>query len=205
LVSFFRRRQKQEKENSMSNNKKEQPNASAPQETENVESSIDLTGSCKCGAIEFRANGPILFNMLCHCRNCCRAVGISPIHICGMAEDNVVITKGEDLLTRIAGDQFEHGDNPWGDLDQYFCSTCGCLVYQCPSLVPVRSVMPINFHLQGDDGVTCLLPDKLKPKLHMNYENRMFDWGDDLPKYLNIPEASPLVNNDGSVIDEKQK
>jgi hypothetical protein len=41
------------------------------------------------------------------------------------------------------------------------------------------------------------LPKELLPTAHMNYENRLMDVEDDLPKYTAF-SSSPRLNNDGS-------
>ena len=42
---------------------------------------IDVNGSCNCGKIQFRAQGPILWKGMCHCRACCRARGMTPVQL----------------------------------------------------------------------------------------------------------------------------
>eukprot|EP00955_Chlamydomonas_euryale_P056017 356295-Chlamydomonas_euryale.AAC.1 len=46
---------------------------------------ICQAGRCHCGAVEYKVDGDIVFNALCHCKNCTRAVGASPLHIIGVA------------------------------------------------------------------------------------------------------------------------
>jgi hypothetical protein len=42
-----------------------------------------------------------------------------------------------------------------------------------------------------------LLPEELKPTVHINYENRLLDMLDSLPKFVAFPGAEK-VNNDGT-------
>ena len=48
---------------------------------------------------------------------------------------------------------------------------------------------------QISDGKNCKLPAELLPKAHINYENRLWDWNDDLPK---MGCFSDPVNNNGT-------
>ena len=82
-------------------------------------------------------------------------------------------------------------------------------IYQHPGgedFKDFRARFPVNFHLETDDsslpcGKSCKLPDELMPTNHINYENRVMDVQDDLPKYTAF--GPPFVegerlNNDGS-------
>lgn len=83
------------------------------------------------------------------------------------------------------------------------CKTCGVNVYQHPKSSIYKAILPTNFHIeQGDFG--CLLPDALKPTLHVNYENRLLDSSDDLPKYkaFHFEPNAVLLNNDGSIKED---
>eukprot|EP00295_Goniomonas_pacifica_P003641 CAMPEP_0175804926 /NCGR_PEP_ID=MMETSP0107_2-20121207/384_1 /TAXON_ID=195067 ORGANISM="Goniomonas pacifica, Strain CCMP1869" /NCGR_SAMPLE_ID=MMETSP0107_2 /ASSEMBLY_ACC=CAM_ASM_000203 /LENGTH=160 /DNA_ID=CAMNT_0017116315 /DNA_START=10 /DNA_END=492 /DNA_ORIENTATION=- len=157
--------------------------AAAPQ-------AISQTGKCHCGEVEYKVEGTVLFNGLCHCPNCTRARGTSPIHIIGVAPKTcVTITKGADKLTT-----WDNG----GRNNRVFCSKCGCLLNQGPPGADFRAIPPTTFHIS--DGVNCKLPAEYQPKAHVNYENRTFDWNDDLPKFKTFPGPDgAMLNSDGSV------
>lgn len=71
-------------------------------------------------------------------------------------------------------------------------------VYQHPLSKPFTVVLPTNFRIeQGDVGQ--MLPEELKPTMHINYENRQWDHADVLPKFKTFPSAGVVMNNDGSV------
>ena len=77
------------------------------------------------------------------------------------------------------------------------CKTCGVNVYQHPKGGTFKAVLPTNFHIeQGDVG--CLLPDVMRPTTHINYENRLLDSADNLPKCKAFPGGA-LMNNDGTI------
>ena len=148
--------------------------------------SIDRKGSCHCGSVQFRVRGNILTNLLCHCKTCSQNRGMSPVHIINVTPaEGVEITKGEDLLTLYRGNNRVHF---------CFCEKCGCCVYKTHSFQAIPSfkgIFPTNFHIE--DGINCTLPEEYLPKFHLNYENRLTDWYDPLPKYKTFPEVPGLV------------
>jgi hypothetical protein len=131
---------------------------------------------------------------------------MSPVHIINVTPaESVEITKGEDLLTLYRGK---------GRMYYCFCEKCGCCVLQTQTHYPFKGVFPTNFHIE--DGVSCSLTEEYLPKFHVNYENRLTDWNDPLPKYKTFPsipglaegeEFGILMNNAGeevsSLLDTK--
>lgn len=217
------------------------------------------TGQCNCGALRFRASGPIRFNVLCHCRNCARARGVSPVHILAVAAENFEFVddfiqggRGGQVESRAGGDQDGSSNNADGAsvpgagagealrqkpeslrvvhmqslqdppdgvnagysdrMVHAFCSACGAHVYQHPEGAAFRALFPLTFRSPGvfnktfgaDGGVAdpknCLLGERLWPRAHLNYENRLRDWDDSLVKWQKFAGSSPRVNNDGSII-----
>lgn len=153
---------------------------------------IDQTGQCLCGNVKFRVKGTIVFNELCHCRGCGRARGMTPVHVLGV--------QGEfDLLqgdTRtIAG---------MGSMEHVNCATCGGGLYQRPAGETFYAVFPTTFQIEtvtsDNDVPSSLLPAYLQPTVHVNYENRLMDFHDNLPKYKSN-FGSRRVNNAGEIID----
>lgn len=166
-------------------------------------------GSCNCGAVAFTVNDvpnePIStlpfpwFNAYCHCRACSRARGASPSHLFGVPASHFSITKGASRLKAINGR---------GKMIHAFCTHCGCHIYQHLDGVDYRAVFPANFHIETNDasvpcGVSCKLPKQLWPTQHFNYENRLMNATDDLPKYTTF-QSSPRLNNDGSLYQEEK-
>mmetsp|Transcript_2762 Transcript_2762/g.5479 ORF Transcript_2762/g.5479 Transcript_2762/m.5479 type:complete len:159 (+) Transcript_2762:95-571(+) len=157
-------------------------------------SGINQAGSCHCGAVAYTASGIIISNELCHCMNCSRNRGVSPVHLICVSgvdgADPISITKGEDLLAKhYSTDKLSH----------VFCSRCSSLIHQGPDGAPFRAITPTTFKIQ--DGLSCMLHESYKPTLHINYENRLFDWSDDLPKYKAFPGAGAVkLDNAGNVI-----
>lgn len=160
---------------------------------------INQTGQCLCGSVKFRVKGTIIFNELCHCRACGRARGMTPVHVVGV-QGQLEVQQGD--IKTIAG---------LGSMTHTNCAACGCGIYQRPQGEHFYAVFPTTFQLEspqnnnntdgGDDMPSCLLPDYLQPTVHVNYENRLMDFHDSLPKYKSN-FGSSRVNDIGQVIKD---
>jgi len=60
-------------------------------------------------------------------------------------------------------------------------------------------VPSIHEALTDVDGKVNTLPNKYKPQIHINYENRLWDTHDELPKFAAFPPTG-MVTNDGTPI-----
>merc|ERR1712217_608891 len=138
---------------------------------------------------------------------------MTPVHLIGvhLKEGTSPITylQGEEEVKKIDG-----LGNCYGNMEFEFCGKCGCGI--CQTLTPYRdyyrAVYPSTFHIEEtskslvdggspETGVpSSKLPDKYLPKFHNNYENRGFDWHDDLPKYKEGIQQKTLVHNNGELL-----
>ena len=161
---------------------------------------LNVTGTCFCGTVSFKADGPELFNCLCHCRVCSRARGVSPVQLIGVPTECLVIVTGEDKLKEVAAP-----DELKSSMVSTACANCGAIVFQGPKDAPFRAITPASLKIQVEDasfpcGVSCKLPADLLPSAHINYENRLYDYADDLPKFSSMPGGA-MVTNDGTPIE----
>lgn len=83
------------------------------------------------------------------------------------------------------------------------CTECGGGLWQSPQNADFRALFPVTFMIETPDssvscGVSCKLPRELLPTCHVNYENRLFDWLDGLPKYKLFEEDGVLLDDEGS-------
>ena len=158
---------------------------------------IHQTGQCLCGAVKFTVKGTILFNELCHCRACGRARGMTPVHLIGVKGDFTVLRQEEDKVKTVPG---------MGTMTHTMCSQCGGGLYQRPAGATFYAVFPTTFQLEtpveGRDVPSGMLPPHLQPKAHHNYENRLCNHYDALPKYKTFP-GSPKMTNEGEIIKEE--
>ena len=146
-----------------------------------------ITGQCYCGACKFELTGKPMMNVLCHCRTCSISMGVCPVHLMMMPDGQWKITEGEDKLNTFVGT---------GKLRTYKCKECGSGLCQGPEGMPFRAFYPryMNGYVEGKINK---LPENLMYKAHINYENRMWDFNDDVPKFAAFPPKNP-VNIDGT-------
>jgi len=151
----------------------------------------DIKGKCNCGKLTFELNGAAMMNCLCHCNACSSGLGSScSIHLYVVpTAENYKITEGEEYLKKF---------DVSGSLKCWRCTECGSPVYQAPEGADFRAFYPRTFEGYVDGKVNTL-PDHLKPKFHINYENRMWDSNDELPKFACFPPDN-MVQNDGSPV-----
>ena len=149
------------------------------------------TGKCNCGKVTFELTGDPLMNVLCHCNGCSTGLGVSgSVHLYVVSSQECVkITEGEDLLKKFVGK---------GPLRFWKCTECGSPVYQEPDGMPIRGFYPRTFDGYVD-GKCNKIPEDLKPKIHINYENRLWDFNDELPKFAAFPPDN-MVQNDGTPV-----
>lgn len=139
---------------------------------------LDAEGGCHCGEVRFRVQGEVLRNVYCHCANCTASKGASPVHL--------LVVGGEDSV-RWLGDPEAVTTRSSGALRLVSCSVCLCPLVQYREGKGFRAVFPVLLDLRrgvvGDDHGADRLPDEWAPTAHLNYENRLFDWHDALPKF----------------------
>jgi hypothetical protein len=159
------------------------------------------TGQCLCGAVKFRVEGTIIFNQFCHCRACGRARGMTPVHLIGVKGDFSIL-QGEENTKDIKG---------VGRMMHAICIKCGGGLYQRPQGMGFYATFPTTFQIESPTEQSStkvsvpssLLPPNLLPKYHSNYENRLQNHYDSLPKYKASPGASAvLMTNEGDIIEE---
>jgi hypothetical protein len=84
-----------------------------------------LEGGCLCGAVRFRAAGPVLRLAQCHCTDCQALGGGGPSYLVGVARDGLQVLRG-----RPRGYAREGGSG--STITRYFCADCGTPLYGIP-------------------------------------------------------------------------
>jgi len=87
-----------------------------------------LTGHCLCGAVSYRAAGPVLFSIVCHCRDCQRASGSGGVPILGVPKPSFSC-KGPVKQSRVPG-------GSGMPAVRNFCAECGSLLFGTPESAP---------------------------------------------------------------------
>ena len=126
----------------------------------------ELTGRCFCGAVIWRAAGPMLWATFCHCEDCRRAASSDYVSWFGVEQDTVV-WQGPRKLYR--------SSDP---VVRSFCEDCGA------PLSFESKVFPGETHLYAAtlDDVTSY-----RPSAHIFWSERLpwIEAADDWPKHAN--------------------
>nr|CAG4717773.1 unnamed protein product [Naegleria fowleri] len=146
------------------------------------------TGSCRCGKLTFSVQGPRLFSNYCHCRNCRKGTSAPFTLIIGIPDQQFQWTCNNLALLK---------SMPFTENFEGYCAECGGYVAQKPLKAPFVSTVACCYdemkqtfcplkdviEKEGENGVEYFF----KPERHVNYENRVCDVNDELPKFLDFP------------------
>lgn len=140
-------------------------------------------GECYCGAVKFTCDGDPFFTQYCHCNKCREIASQSErdtdkegyAWTAGYLTSNFHITAGKDHLDEIIRNNAK----------LFLCKSCHGLIYGI-SLDPKKQagigINVRNFHFPGD------MPKSFSPVRHLWYVNRIVDFNDDLPKFIDAPK-----------------
>ena len=133
-----------------------------------------LHGSCLCGGVRYRAEGPLRAVARCHCSQCRKASGAEFATNGSVAAASLVVEAGEALLR-------EHPSSP-GNL-RVFCGRCGSPLWKRQEQQPE--------HVRLRLGCLDCEVDQ-PPQLHVFVDEKP-DWSeilDALPRFGTLPGAS---------------
>lgn len=94
-----------------------------------------LHGSCLCGGVAYRAEGPIKHASHCYCTMCQKQHGAAAGSYANVARDGYVIERGAELVTEYASS--DHGRRG-------FCSVCGSNLYWRSEQAPDRIAVTLG-------------------------------------------------------------
>lgn len=127
-----------------------------------------IEGACGCGGVRFVAEGEPIVQAYCHCRSCQRAHAAPLVAAAIFPRDQVSYT-GEVQSAKVT----ERADAA----TRIFCAACGTrMIVEPPP--PVRTIFP----------ALCTSTDWFSPSMHMQWEERVIDVADELPKFLDYPK-----------------
>ena len=110
---------------------------------------MGVKGSCLCGQIRYRINGPLTGTLNCHCTMCRKAHGAAFRTRAAVKTEDFEWLAGEHLLTR-------YQSSP--GLHKMFCSVCGSNLVTIIDSSPEWLGFPLGT-LDDDPGV--------KPQFHV--------------------------------------
>ena len=87
-----------------------------------------ITGGCLCGALRYRADGKVLAQGLCHCRNCQRLSGGGHVGWLCFPEQSVTV-EGATLSYAATG-------GSGSTATRFSCPTCHSIVYGTAEVMP---------------------------------------------------------------------
>lgn len=126
------------------------------------------TATCYCGAVQlaFPTEGPGLTSaFVCHCTDCRKITASMFASNFTVADSHLIHLRGRDNLTAFAQSRTIASGKL---MTNYFCSTCGTLMYRVGEQFPGKSILRIgtvdDFHLHET---------KLKPKREIYVKDRV--------------------------------
>lgn len=133
---------------------------------------VDLAGGCACGAIRYRVRGKPRLQTLCHCSDCRKACGATPVAWATFDRTAFELERGT-LTERASSERARRG----------FCAGCGCqITFQ---YVAHPSFFDLTIASLDD-------PSAIPPRSHIYLRSKP-EWlklGDELPRY-----EGPLPND----------
>jgi hypothetical protein len=137
-----------------------------------MEQQVGINGSCLCGQIRYRINGPLTGVLNCHCSMCRKAHGAAFRTRAAVKTEDFEWLAGKHLLTRYQSSPGEH---------RTFCSVCGSNLVTIFDSNPQWLGFPLGT-LDDDPGV--------KPEFHVFVGSKApwHDITDELPQWSEFPE-----------------
>jgi hypothetical protein len=154
----------------------------APSKPEHKVTPIKVT--CPCGKTAFASTVDPLGAGTCHCNEC-------RILTQGIACEAIIYPGG---TLQVTAGVLAVVARPDMKMTTYSCPDCQCMLYH-------KEIH--NFEVVATSEVKrcyggSLPDDALKPAMHCNYGERVYDIADGLPKFSAVAGASPLLNTDGT-------
>jgi hypothetical protein len=130
-----------------------------------------IRGSCLCGGVKFKVEGPFTDVLHCHCTMCQKAQGAAFRSRAGVRAANFHWIVGQELITYYESSPGNH---------RGFCKVCGSPIHSKFDDHPEVYGFPLGT-LDDDPGV--------KPAFHVFVGNKApwHDSTDDLPQFAELP------------------
>ena len=157
-----------------------------------MSSTIDVTSSCNCGTVTFKAAGDVWFNFLCHCKACSHSPGVSLSHVIGVSNGDFKVTLG---ARQHKGSSAEHRQK----FNTRILHKVRLPHLSKPSDAKFHGLLSVTFKIENkkDETGRVKLPESMQPTGHTNYESCLLYYNDMLPKFLKVPPG-PRLNSDCS-------
>jgi hypothetical protein len=163
--------------------------------------SVTYKAQCCCGNVKFEMQGDPMFRPMCHCSVCQRTVGApmyagvafaaSAVKIVSLADCEFSFKNGSFFvgLGRLSTkNSFHSGDS--APANRFHCKKCGAYTHVesvIPGAGPIRIITLTLFERDEKGKIKYL--EKLKPTMHIFYNDRTVNVADDLVKWATFPGA----------------
>jgi hypothetical protein len=153
---------------------------------------------------QIRAVGEPMFYVLCHCEPCRTWTGGVAHAVCMYKSDQVTITgdiiQGDLPFRKPMANPPPPGSAPPGFSNRKVCKRCFAAIINDHTEMAQMVDLPAGLFNFGNGGY--------KPFAHVNYVNRIFDFTDKLPKYVDGPAfmggTDLQVDNKGNTLEPKK-
>ncbi|CAI6242220.1 unnamed protein product [Periconia digitata] len=128
----------------------------------------EATATCYCGAVQlkFPTHGPGLVNtFVCHCTDCHKITASMFASNFTVLDTHLTHVRGKENLKEFAQNETIVKNHL---MTNYFCGTCGTLMYRVGSAFPGQSILRL-----GTVDDFSLMETKLRPKHEVFVESRV--------------------------------
>ncbi|MGB7285876.1 MAG: GFA family protein [Salaquimonas sp.] len=123
------------------------------------------TGSCLCGKVSYRVEGPLREVLACHCTQCRKQSG-----------HHFAATNAEDKALSVSGDEYIKWYRASDSAKRGFCSNCGSVLFWKHDDHDYTSILAGSF-----DKPTDL---KMGKHIFVADKGDYYEIADDVPQYL---------------------
>ena len=134
-----------------------------------------ITGGCLGGRVRYTAEGPALFGVLCHCRDCQRASGAGHVPVVGVSKADFSGTGDPKSYASIGGSGRTSV--------RAFCPDCGSLLFGTLKLAPDM----VTIYVGSLDEPSVFVPDASM------FARSRHEWDIGAKALPEFPEAPPSV------------
>ncbi len=135
-------------------------------------------GRCYCGEVQVEVKGDPVFNAYCHCESCRRWHSAPMTALAAWPDTSVKIQGNITVATK--NDESQRTS----------CANCGGSVLTTKPGLGWKVVYPLT--LSGSEF-------SYQPTMHIFYSERVVDFGDELPKFSDVPAEA---GGSGTMIEE---
>lgn len=140
-------------------------------------------GQCYCGAVKFNVSSEPLFTQYCHCNKCREVASLSKREAdklgynftAAFLTQHFQITDGKEHLTIL----------PRNNSNLMLCQSCNSLLYGISMDEDKQAGIGVNannFIFSEKE-----LPASFQPDKHIYYAEKLVEFDDELPKYVDCP------------------